>query len=219
MAMPSIEFLFIFLFQFFLCEKGPSVVLSLNMGRKHLLKKKKSEISTPIEEGDQDSVSCEEATSKLPLQAMAQGVLSTRVPIRLTPPIEEGDQDDKCRMYVDDIVDMSHESFDEEEAEKEEVDEEEKPPKGACELCYSTRKRLTAHHLVPKLIIRRLKKTKLHRKDDEVNPKYAWICRDCHSTLHRMFDHKELAVKLSSLDTLRECEELQPYLEWKRKHG
>eukprot|EP01028_Stygiella_incarcerata_P013404 TRINITY_DN82260_c0_g1_i1.p1 TRINITY_DN82260_c0_g1~~TRINITY_DN82260_c0_g1_i1.p1 ORF type:complete len:152 (-),score=53.54 TRINITY_DN82260_c0_g1_i1:334-789(-) len=130
--------------------------------------------------------------------------------------VEDIEEDEEVEDQIDigEIEEMSSDSVDEED-----IEEGETPPKGACELCYSTRKRLTAHHLVPKLVIRRLKKSKLHRKDDDVKPKYAWICRDCHSTLHRMFGHKELAVKLSSLDTLRECEELQSYLEWKKKHG
>ncbi|KAJ5073351.1 hypothetical protein M0811_08759 [Anaeramoeba ignava] len=83
---------------------------------------------------------------------------------------------------------------------------------GQCELCGTTTEKITIHHLIPKLIIKRMK-----RRKKKVVPIFAKICRKCHSTLHDTFDHKTLATRFSSIEEIRNCEELKSYLEWKSK--
>eukprot|EP00033_Pygsuia_biforma_P001329 GCRY01001504.1.p1 GENE.GCRY01001504.1~~GCRY01001504.1.p1 ORF type:complete len:247 (-),score=16.70 GCRY01001504.1:123-863(-) len=81
-----------------------------------------------------------------------------------------------------------------------------------CEMCGATR-RLTLHHLVPQLILKRNKKV---GKNSE--PELILICACCHKTLHKMFDHAYLGAHLNSRSKILEREELQAYLKWRRQN-
>ncbi|KAJ4460062.1 hypothetical protein PAPYR_3780 [Paratrimastix pyriformis] len=101
-----------------------------------------------------------------------------------------------------------------EEGPEEDEDDEERAQftadEGTCELCGS-RARLTFHHTIPKLIIKRLK-----RRGHKPTVVGVNICRLCHSTLHRTWKHGVLAKNYVTIDDLKQAPELQEYLEWKR---
>ena len=43
------------------------------------------------------------------------------------------------------------------------------------------------------------------------------LCKPCHKQLHATYTNKELDLKLDSLESLRQAEQLQPFLAWIRK--
>ncbi len=72
--------------------------------------------------------------------------------------------------------------------------------------------RTTVHHLVPKQVGRRkgLKTAELPTAD---------LCPDCHRQLHRLFDNRELAERLSTIEALRSDERVASFLAWLRKQS
>eukprot|EP00696_Hemimastix_kukwesjijk_P010758 gnl/Hemi2/23541_TR7896_c0_g3_i1.p1 gnl/Hemi2/23541_TR7896_c0_g3~~gnl/Hemi2/23541_TR7896_c0_g3_i1.p1 ORF type:complete len:227 (+),score=85.32 gnl/Hemi2/23541_TR7896_c0_g3_i1:71-682(+) len=87
---------------------------------------------------------------------------------------------------------------------------------GSCKLCGSTT-RITIHHLIPKLILKRLKKTQRANTKVDVSLYLVDVCRPCHNELHRLWGHGELASSYQTVDMILEAPEIQPYLLWKRK--
>jgi len=85
---------------------------------------------------------------------------------------------------------------------------------GICRLCHS-RTRITIHHLIPKLVLKRIKN---HNKDRvEVSKYLVEVCRPCHNELHRLWGHGELAREYQTVDCILAAPEIRPYLQWKRK--
>lgn len=77
-------------------------------------------------------------------------------------------------------------------------------------LCERDVPALSAHHLTPKQVGK--------RKGQKVSdlPK-AMFCTACHRQLHSLFDNKELATRLDSVEALREDEAVAKYLAWVKK--
>eukprot|EP00164_Ancoracysta_twista_P000105 GFYU01000150.1.p1 GENE.GFYU01000150.1~~GFYU01000150.1.p1 ORF type:complete len:207 (-),score=68.86 GFYU01000150.1:67-687(-) len=85
---------------------------------------------------------------------------------------------------------------------------------GTCKLCGTTNK-ITIHHLVPKLILKRMRNA--GKPKIQVNKYLVEVCRKCHNELHRLWGHGELAAEYQTVDMILAAPEIQPYLQWKRK--
>jgi hypothetical protein len=75
-----------------------------------------------------------------------------------------------------------------------------------CELCgrQVPRSMITLHHLTP-------------REKGGAAGDRTPLCKPCHKQLHAMFGNAQLAKRLSSIESLRQAETLQPFLKWIRK--
>lgn len=60
---------------------------------------------------------------------------------------------------------------------------------GCCEMCL-TLDRITLHHAIPKLMIKRLR-----RKKVKAPVIYIKLCAECHAKVHKTFPHAILAKK------------------------
>lgn len=75
---------------------------------------------------------------------------------------------------------------------------------------------LSFHHLIPR---------KNHRKPwyrrhfsvEEMRGRGVWLCRECHSAVHRFFDEQTLGRRLNTLDALQADPLIQRHLAWARK--
>lgn len=74
-----------------------------------------------------------------------------------------------------------------------------------CELCrrHGVLK-ITEHHLVP-------------REEGGKDMEVAWLCPDCHKQIHALYTNKELALRLYTLERLKEDEKVGKYLKYIRK--
>jgi hypothetical protein len=79
-----------------------------------------------------------------------------------------------------------------------------RPSTNECELCYRTHLPLTYHHLIPKSTHAKVLKRGWHGdiSKDELN-KVAWLCRACHSWVHRQRSNEELARDWYSMERIR----------------
>lgn len=77
-------------------------------------------------------------------------------------------------------------------------------PESQCELCERHVRFVSRHHLIPR------------EEGGRHGPTVA-LCQPCHSTVHLLLTNRELAKKYSSVEALREAEELQKYLYWVRR--
>jgi hypothetical protein len=77
-----------------------------------------------------------------------------------------------------------------------------------CELCERECDRLTVHHLIPR------QQTK--RKKLDPGPTVE-ICSACHRQIHTLFDNRELAQDLNTIDKLREHPDFNRFLKWVQK--
>ena len=75
---------------------------------------------------------------------------------------------------------------------------------GLCELCGRREVVLTEHHLTP-------------REEGGAFLPTAFLCIPCHKQVHALYTNQELAVRLNTLDALRQDEKLVPYIKWIRK--
>ena len=74
-----------------------------------------------------------------------------------------------------------------------------------CELCKRGGvPKVTEHHLVPR---------EEGGKDGEV----AWLCENCHKQIHALYTNKELAVKLNTLKSLENDDNIIKYLKYIKK--
>jgi hypothetical protein len=71
-----------------------------------------------------------------------------------------------------------------------------------CELCERDWVPLTYHHLIPKSTHARVLKRGWHDEDD-LN-RVAWLCRACHSWVHRLASNEELAKSWYTIDLIRQ---------------
>jgi len=80
------------------------------------------------------------------------------------------------------------------------------PDTQPCSLCQRLvpAHLITLHHLKPKE-----RGGKAHHRTP--------LCKPCHKQLHATFSNKELDQRLDSLGSLRQAEQLQPFLAWIRK--
>ena len=73
-----------------------------------------------------------------------------------------------------------------------------------CELCEREVVRTSKHHLLPK------------QKGGRHTPTVD-LCQPCHSTIHHTFTNAELAWRFTTLESLRNAEQMLAYLVWIRK--
>ena len=71
----------------------------------------------------------------------------------------------------------------------------------ACELCSRDWVPLTYHHLIPKQAHARVLKRAWHT-EDKLNS-VAWLCRACHSFVHRMAGNEELAKNYYTVELIK----------------
>ena len=74
---------------------------------------------------------------------------------------------------------------------------------------------LTFHHLIPKKVHRRPHYRKHFSK--AVLQEGIWVCRLCHSAIHRQFDEMTLAKRLNSLEAILEESFILRHIEWAKK--
>jgi predicted HNH restriction endonuclease len=67
---------------------------------------------------------------------------------------------------------------------------------------------LTVHHLVPRQNTKRKKQDPGQTVD---------ICSACHRQIHALFDNKQLAKELNTLEKLSNQPQMQKFLVWVRK--
>ena len=73
-----------------------------------------------------------------------------------------------------------------------------------CELCNRKTDKLTKHHLLP-------------REEGGKEEHISHICSDCHRQIHALYTNKELAIRLDTIDKLKEDEKISKYLKFIRK--
>ena len=73
-----------------------------------------------------------------------------------------------------------------------------------CDLCQRDVQTTSRHHLVP-------------REEGGRHSPTVDLCQPCHSSVHRFLSNRDLARRYSSLEALRDAEELQTYLRWIRR--
>lgn len=81
-----------------------------------------------------------------------------------------------------------------------------------CEMCEREHLPLTYHHLIPRQIHAKAVK-RGWAKEWELQ-KVAWLCRACHSFVHRFASNEELAREWNDVDKLMEAEEVQAWAAW-----
>lgn len=84
-----------------------------------------------------------------------------------------------------------------------------------CEICQREHLPLTYHHLIPRQVHAKVLKRGWH-KEWELN-KVAWLCRACHTFVHRIGSNELLARELYSVDLLLEREDVQKWAAWVAK--
>ncbi|KAK4990687.1 hypothetical protein LTR50_002387 [Elasticomyces elasticus] len=82
----------------------------------------------------------------------------------------------------------------------------------ACEICEREHIPLTYHHLIPKQVHTKVLKRGWH-KEWELN-KVAWLCRACHSFVHKCASNEELAKQWYSVERLMERDDVQAWAKW-----
>ncbi|KAK5125194.1 hypothetical protein LTR85_000870 [Meristemomyces frigidus] len=82
----------------------------------------------------------------------------------------------------------------------------------ACEICEREHLPLTYHHLIPRQMHAKAVKRGWH-KEWELN-KVAWLCRACHSYVHKVATNEELARELYSVELMTEREDVQKWATW-----
>ena len=90
-----------------------------------------------------------------------------------------------------------------------------------CELCERDWVPLTYHHLIPKSTHDRVRKRGWH--DEDVLNSVAWLCRACHSFVHRLASNEELARYYYTVELIREggvdedeakAQEVEGWVKW-----
>ncbi|KAL8999616.1 MAG: hypothetical protein Q9169_001576 [Polycauliona sp. 2 TL-2023] len=81
-----------------------------------------------------------------------------------------------------------------------------------CEICERDWIPLTYHHLIPKQIHAKAIKRGWH-EEWRLNS-VAWLCRACHSFVHRIASNEELAKDYWSIEKLMEREDVVAWANW-----
>lgn len=84
-----------------------------------------------------------------------------------------------------------------------------------CEICQREHLPLTYHHLIPRQVHAKVVKRGWH-KEWELN-KVAWLCRACHSFVHKIGSNELLARELYSVELLLERKDVQKWAAWVSK--
>ena len=88
-----------------------------------------------------------------------------------------------------------------------------------CEICARGDDvvNLTYHHLIPRSTHALVRKRALH--PEERLQAVAWLCRPCHSMVHRVASNEELARTWYTVEKLLEREDVQRWRTWASKQG
>lgn len=95
------------------------------------------------------------------------------------------------------------------------------PPKwidtrtSACEICDRDWVPMTYHHLIPKQVHPKVLKRGWH-EEHQLNS-VAWLCRACHSFVHRMASNEELAREWYTVDRICDRDDVQKWAQWVRR--
>ncbi|KZL72078.1 YisB protein [Colletotrichum incanum] len=81
-----------------------------------------------------------------------------------------------------------------------------------CELCGRDWIGLTYHHLIPRMVHDKVVKRGWHREEELNN--VAWLCRLCHSFVHRFAGHEDLARYYYTVELLLEQEEIVRFAQY-----
>jgi len=82
----------------------------------------------------------------------------------------------------------------------------------SCELCARDWIPLTYHHLIPRSMHAKAVKRGWHQDWELAN--VAWLCRACHSFVHRVASNEELAREWFTVELLEEREDVQRFVGW-----
>ncbi len=82
----------------------------------------------------------------------------------------------------------------------------------ACEICERSWIPLTYHHLIPRGVHAKVLKRAWHPEDQLQN--VAWLCRACHSFVHRIAGLEELAREWYTVERLLEREDVRAFASW-----
>ncbi|WP_110674756.1 MULTISPECIES: hypothetical protein [Salinicola] len=81
-----------------------------------------------------------------------------------------------------------------------------------CGLC-GRRAPLTRHHLIPRALHRKPRYRKRYGRE-QMQTRVLWICRPCHSHLHRMLSERELADHYASREALMSHPDIRAFVTW-----
>ena len=82
----------------------------------------------------------------------------------------------------------------------------------ACEICDRDWVPMTYHHLIPKAVHAKALKRGWH-EEKELNS-VAWLCRACHSFVHRMASNEDLAKEWYTVERICDREDVQKWAMW-----
>jgi hypothetical protein len=82
----------------------------------------------------------------------------------------------------------------------------------ACEICERDWIPLSYHHLIPRGVHAKVRKKGWH--DEWMLNSVAWLCRACHSFVHRMAGNEELAREWFTIDRILEREDVRDWARW-----
>ncbi|MGL5346884.1 MAG: hypothetical protein ACRDA3_06010 [Peptostreptococcaceae bacterium] len=75
-----------------------------------------------------------------------------------------------------------------------------------CELCERNVVNLTKHHLLP-------------REEGGKEEHISYLCEDCHKQIHALYTNKELAIRLDTIDKLKNDEKITKYIKFIKKQS
>lgn len=81
-----------------------------------------------------------------------------------------------------------------------------------CEMCDRDWVPLTYHHLIPKQVHAKVLKRGWHEESQLGN--VAWLCRACHSFVHKMAGNEELAREWFTIERVLEREDVRRWAAW-----
>lgn len=82
----------------------------------------------------------------------------------------------------------------------------------ACEICERDWIPLSYHHLIPRGVHAKVIKKGWH--DEWMLNSVAWLCRACHSFVHRMESNEVLAREYFTVERILEREDVQDWARW-----
>ncbi|KAH8697099.1 hypothetical protein BGW36DRAFT_427072 [Talaromyces proteolyticus] len=82
----------------------------------------------------------------------------------------------------------------------------------ACEICERDWIPLSYHHLIPREVHAKVLKRGWH--EEWMLNSVAWLCRACHSFVHRMASNEELAREYYTVDRILERDDVQDWAKW-----
>ncbi|PWY76272.1 hypothetical protein BO70DRAFT_398140 [Aspergillus heteromorphus CBS 117.55] len=82
----------------------------------------------------------------------------------------------------------------------------------ACEICERDWIPLSYHHLIPRGVHAKVLKKGWH--EEWMLNSVAWLCRACHSFVHRMASNEELAREWFTVDRICEREDVRVWAGW-----